>query len=96
MSNVKTEGFFGGGKDFESEIREFKGQKVNVNFECGDNIIRVTGGTLAEVGKDFIKLIGRYINVIYFISGYNGPILKKATVVVIPLDRVCDIEKPEK
>ena len=92
MSNTKPEGLFGG-QNFIQELKEFRGQRVNVEFECGKIAKRVTGGTLVEVGSDFIQLNGK-INIIYIVPGMAQPIVKNASIIVIPINRVCAVEKP--
>ncbi|MHB9093800.1 MAG: hypothetical protein ACYC21_03940 [Eubacteriales bacterium] len=91
MSNPKSEGLFG--QNLIMELREFIGQKINVEFECGNTPKRAAGGTLVEVGSDFIQLNGK-INIIFFVPGVSQPIIKTARIVIIPIDRICDVEKP--
>ena len=89
---VKSEGLFHP-RDFVKKLKEFLKKRINVEFECGNCCKRVTGGTLVEVGSDFIRLEGD-INIIIFIPGLTKPIIKKARIIVIPIIRICDIERP--
>jgi hypothetical protein len=79
------------------ELREeFLNKQVNVEFCCGEHVKKAVGGSLVEVGRDFIELVrtdDHAITVILF-GDDNQKYRELDERIIIPLDRVCSVEDP--
>lgn len=77
--------------------KNFQCKEVNVEFSCGDCCKKAVGGILTLIGRDFIELTSDdSFDVLTFIPGVKEPFKERVRVIIIPLDRVCSVERPAK
>lgn len=74
---------------------EFQCKRVNVEFCCGNCCKKAVGGILTLIGRDFIELTSDCpFEVLTFVPGVAVPFKEWVRAIIIPLDRVCSVERP--
>ena len=61
----------------------------------GECCKKAVGGILTLIGRDFIELTSDHsFEVLTFIPGVAAPFRERVRVIIIPLERVCSVERP--
>lgn len=95
INNVEAKAF----NPFQNFIgrldKDFQCKVVNVEFSCGDCCKKAVEGVLTLIGRDFIELTSeRSFEVLTFIPGIKEPFRERVRAIIIPLERVCSVERP--